>query len=1200
VRLSSIFLVGAVAALPVGASAAGYTFSTLAGSQAVPGSADGTGSAARFLLPQGIAIDAQGNIYIADTNNDTIRMVTSGGSVTTIAGSPGQVGTADGPGPSARFNSPEAIAADGNGNLYVADTLNSEVRMITFSGGVATVSTLANSSQVSNIGGIAVDGAGDTVYVAETSLDVIQQISISGGMATVSTLAGLDFNPGYADGDGSTAQFSQPEGLVLAGPGLLYVADTGNSVIRQISISGGIATVSTVAGTAGTPGSADGPAGTALLYSPQAIAIDASGNVFVADTFTDTIREITNPAMASPTVSTVAGVAYAAAYLDGSSSAARFDLPGGLAVDSSGNVFVADTSNSVVREISGGVVSTFAGANGAGADDGTGASARFAGPAGVAVDGMGNVYVADSSNNTIRMVTPAGVVTTLAGSPGLAGFADGPGASALFDLPTDIAVNAAGTVAYVADAENGKIRKLAISAGAATVSTVVGPINGGVFGVALDATGDVFFTSTGLHAVFEIPAAGGIISLAGNYNFPGSSDGVGVYAEFEAPVGIVSTPDGTTLYVADQGNFDIRKVTVAAGVGTVTTIAGHPHAQGYLDGPGPSAYFTAVWGIALDGSGNLFVVDEGNEVIREISPAGVVSTVAGTPQVKGYADGAGASVEFDIPLGIAVDGQDNLYVADDLNYSIREGVPGGAAPSAPMLSAPVITTQPVSQEVAPGAAVLFSVTDAANPAPTYQWDLNGFPIPGATLQSYSIPAAFAPQAGTYTVEVTNSQGSATSDPATLTVDAPPAVGESPQSVSVVEGNNAGFTVTGSGVPAPAYQWEVSSNAGLSWADLMDGTYVSGATTPSLELLGVTTALDGNEYECSLTNTSGSATSAYATLDVTLPFVIVTQPASQAVNAGSDVVLVVEALGDSPYSYQWTFNGTPISGATGATLSLKGVQPSNAGSYQVIVTGGSGESESSNAAALAVNPDSKLVFSSEPASEIVASGGTVVFTATAPSLGLVSNLAKPSGWSSMVSAAATFQWRFNGANLTDGGGISGSTGPQLVISGAGPNNVGDYACIVTTGGVSTQTNTASLLLGSTSNPGYLVNFSARGFVGTGQNILIGGFYIGGNTSCTVLIQALGPALGALGVTGALQHPALAIHDSTGATMYANTGWGSSQLLLNAAAAAYAQPPLQMNSGDSEVLLTLPPGGYTAEISGADGGTGIALCAMYQIP
>jgi hypothetical protein len=201
---------------------------------------------------------------------------------------------------------------------------------------------------------------------------------------------------------------------------------------------------------------------------------------------------------------------------------------------------------------------------------------------------------------------------------------------------------------------------------------------------------------------------------------------------------------------------------------------------------------------------------------------------------------------------------------------------------------------------------------------------------------------------------------------------------------------------------------------------------------------------------------------------------------------------------------------------------------------------------------------------------------------------------------MVSGGTSYQWQFNGINLTDGNGILGSAGPQLLIQGASSANNGEYSCIVTTVDGSFQSAAAGLQVTSAANPGYLINLSARGFVGTGDNILIGGFYIGGSTSRSVLIQALGPALGSEGVTGVLQHPALTIHDSTGATIYSDTGWGTSQVLLSAAAAAYANPVLQPGSADSEVLLTLPPGGYTAEISGADGGTGVALCAIYQLP
>jgi len=233
------------------------------------------------------------------------------------------------------------------------------------------------------------------------------------------------------------------------------------------------------------------------------------------------------------------------------------------------------------------------------------------------------------------------------------------------------------------------------------------------------------------------------------------------------------------------------------------------------------------------------------------------------------------------------------------------------------------------------------------------------------------------------------------------------------------------------------------------------------------------------------------------------------------------------------------------------------------------------------------PSAPPAITMQPVSQTVANGATVVFTGAAGN-------------------ATFYRWQLNGAPLSDSPGgatsnvISGSMTPQLVISNATAASEGSYALVATNSyGSSPASNPAVLTVTSTSSPGYLINISSRAFVGTGGNIMIGGFYIVGSTSRTVLIQALGPALSGEGVSGVLQHPALSIHDSTGATLYSNTGWGSGQVLLNAAAAAYAEPALQPNSADSELLLTLPPGGYTAEVSGADGGTGVALCAIYQL-
>jgi hypothetical protein len=301
-----------------------------------------------------------------------------------------------------------------------------------------------------------------------------------------------------------------------------------------------------------------------------------------------------------------------------------------------------------------------------------------------------------------------------------------------------------------------------------------------------------------------------------------------------------------------------------------------------------------------------------------------------------------------------------------------------------------------------------------------------------------------------------------------------------------------------------------------------------------------------------------------------------------------VVLTVGASNSLTLSYQWYFNSELIPGATSATLSIPNIQSINSGSYTAEVTDSYGGETTSNGATLTVVAASQSIITYQPQSQTIGVGSSVVF-----SVAVDANLP----------FFPTYQWQLNGVNLSDGGAISGSAGPQLVITGTSPADEGDYTCVIESQSVrygDYQSNTASLLVANVSNPGAAVNISSRAFVGTGDNILIGGFYIVGSTSRTVLIQALGPALGGEGVTGVLQHPALTIYDTNGHVVYSNTGWGSSQILLNAAASVYAQPVLQPNSSDSEALLTLPPGGYTAQVSGADGGTGVALCTVYELP
>jgi hypothetical protein len=326
--------------------------------------AAGTTATARFNHPYRVVVDSAGNIYVADTLNDTIRKITPANAVTTLAGLAGNAGSADGTGATARFNLPSGIAIDDADKLLVADTANNTIRAITTA-------------------------------------------------AAVSTPSGLAGTAGAADGSGAAAHFSNPYGLATDSSGNVYIADMANNTIRMMTPAG---VVTTIAGTAGVTGSTDATGAAASFNGPRDVATDGAGNLYVADTGNLTVRKITSGGVVT-TLAGTAGSSITVGSGDGTGSAARFAGPTGVATDSGGNVYVADSNASTIRKITpAGVVTTFAGslAN-PGSADGTGTSAQFRAASGVATDSADNIYVADTFNCTIRKITPAAVVTTIAG-----------------------------------------------------------------------------------------------------------------------------------------------------------------------------------------------------------------------------------------------------------------------------------------------------------------------------------------------------------------------------------------------------------------------------------------------------------------------------------------------------------------------------------------------------------------------------------------------------------------------------------------------------------------------------------------------------------------------------------------------------------------------------------------------------------------
>ncbi len=703
--------------------AADWFIETAAG----PGSFSGDGgpaAAAWFRSPADVAVDAAGNLYIADRENRRVRKVdAASGKIATVAGNGGCCYSGDGgPAAAAQLWNPQSVALDAAGNLYIADRNNQRIRKVDTTGVITTVAGSGTSgysgdggpaaaAQLWNPQSVALDAAGN-LYIADRNNQRIRKVDTAGVITTVAGSGTSGF--GGDGGPAAAARLRNPRSVAVDGAGNLYIADQDNHRIRKVDAAG---VIDTAAGTGEQGFSGDNGAATAAqLRSPQGVAVDAAGNLYIADSGNHRIRKVN----AAGVISTVAGRFSGFRGDGGAPDQAWLNSPLGVAADGAGNLYIADTNNQRVRKIdfeTTGAIATVAGSGQPG-DGGPALQARLNFPSGAAADAAGNLYIADREHHRVRKIDAMGAITTVAGS-GESGF-DGDGGPALqarLNSPSGAAVDAAGNL-YIADRNNQRIRKVDA---AGVISTAAGSGAGGFagdggpaeearlsfpVGVALDSAGNLYIADRNNQRIRKVDAAGIISTVAGNGTAGfGGDGGPALQARLNFPSGVAADGAGN-LYIADRNNRRVRRVDAA---GVISTVAGNGTAGFSGDGgPALQARLNNPQGVALDSAGNLYIVDTSNQRIRKVDTAGVISTAAGSGQ-QGYGGDGGPALQARLrfPVGVALDGEDNLYIADTSNHRIRKVTPPPPAGTPVISSGGVVlaTGAPTVESISPNAIV---------------------------------------------------------------------------------------------------------------------------------------------------------------------------------------------------------------------------------------------------------------------------------------------------------------------------------------------------------------------------------------------------------------------------------------------------------------------------------------------------------------
>ena len=586
----------------------------------------GPATRSKLDTPFGVAVDAHGDLFIADTYNNVVEEVTAAGRLSVVAGTGKEGPPTPGPATRSKLDTPSGVAVDAHGDLFIADTANAVVEEVTAAGRLSVVAGTgkegpptpgpATRSKLDTPSGVALDAHGD-LFVADSLNNVVEEVTAAGRLSIV---AGNGQEGPLTPGPATRSALDAPAGVALDAHGDLFIADTANAVVEEVTRA---ERLSVVAGTGQEGPPTPGPATRSELDTASGVALDAHGDLFVADSWNNVVEEVT----AAGRLSVVAGTGEEGPPTPGPATRSKLDTPSGVAVDAHGDLYIADTYNNAVEEVTAaGRLSVVAGTGKeAPPTPGPATRSELDAPSGVALDAHGDLFIADTYNDVVEEVTPAGRLSVVAGNGQEGPPTPGPATRSELDAPSGVALDAHGDL-FVADSLNNVVEevtpagRLSVVAGVADKS---GPPTPGPAirskldtpaGVAVDAHGDLFIADALNLVVEEVTAAGRLSVVAGDGDYGPPTPGPATRSKLDAPAGVAVDAHGD-LFIADALNLVVEEVTPA---GRLSVVAGDgdygpptlgPATRSELDGPS---------GVAVDVHGDLFIADSNNNDVEKV------------------------------------------------------------------------------------------------------------------------------------------------------------------------------------------------------------------------------------------------------------------------------------------------------------------------------------------------------------------------------------------------------------------------------------------------------------------------------------------------------------------------------------------------------------------------------------------------------